>query len=143
MRRAWILLAVLLVAACGGGSNNKRLTHEQLVGKVDKLCADAAKQVKQIPQASGSALHQDERFAFHLLAIQNDFLQKARKLRPPVRDEELWKKALNYDERLHATWGQIHAAAARGDARAVRDASKHLQAIALNPYFKPLGMKGC
>ncbi len=143
MKRAWILLAVLVVAACGGGSSNKRLTHPQFVAAVERLCAQATDQVRQIPAASGTQLHKDERFSFHVLAIQAKFLKDARKLRPPASDEAVWKKALAYNEKLHATWGRIHDAAARGDAAATRAAVQHLQAIAQNPYYRHLGLKGC
>jgi hypothetical protein len=143
VKRAWILLAVLLVAACGGGSNNKRLTHPQFVVAVERLCAQATNQVRQIPAASGSQLHKDERFSSHVLEIQTKFLKDARKLRPPVRDDALWTKALAYNEKLHATWGRIHDAAARGDAAVARAAAQHLQAIAQNPYYQHLGLKGC
>ena len=143
MKRALLLLAVLLVTACGGGSSNKRLTHAEFVAAVDRLCTQATNEVRQIPAASGSQLHKDERFASHVLTIQSKFLKDARKLRPPVRDVALWKKALAYNEKLHATWGRIRDAAARGDAAATRAAAQHLQAIAQNPYYRRLGLKGC
>jgi hypothetical protein len=110
---------------------------------VDRLCAKATNQVRQIPAASGSQLHKDERFASHVLAIQSEFLKDARKLRPPAADAALWKKALAYNEKLHATWRRIRDAAARGDAAATRAAAQHLQVIAQNPYYRRLGLKGC
>ena len=78
-----------------------------------------------------------------MLAIQSKFLKDARKVRPPLSDDALWKKALAYNEKLHATWGRIHDAAARNDGAGVRKAAQHLQAIAQNPYYRHLGLKGC
>jgi len=138
-----VLFVALLVTSCGGGNKNARLTHAEFVSRVDKLCQQATSQVKQIPTASGTSLHQIERFVYHLRTIQMQFLSQAAKLHPPVKDEALWSKALEYDNKLLSTWTQIHEAAVRGDAKAARRLYQHLQTIALNPYFKQLGMTGC
>ena len=142
MRRAVIAipLAVVVLAGCGGGGG--RLSHSDFVKRADELCRTAVAKARAV--AEPQTLSEFPRYLQDLRKIQVRFLADARKLRPPVRDEGDWRRALAFDERVLHQYDLLTGAYRRHDRAAVRRITKRLEALpGRNPYERRLGMKGC
>jgi len=138
-KRFAITVVALLLAGCGGGG---RLSHAAFVKRVDALCKTSIAAAKKVEKPT--SVGQIPRYLEHLRPIQARFLEQARKLRPPERDESLWRQALAFDRRVLHQYDLMTAAARRGDQKEVVRISRRLQALpARNPYERRLGMKGC
>jgi hypothetical protein len=76
--------------------------------------------------------------------IRTHFLDEARKLKPPLKDERDWNRALALDERVLAYYDEMAAAARKGDQNDLRRVTAALRALpAKNPYEERLGIQGC
>jgi hypothetical protein len=134
-----ILLLALALAGCGGGG---RLSHNAFVARVDALCKASVAEVKKVEKPTSAAGL--PRYLADVRPIQSRFLERARKLRPPARDEPVWRQALAFDRRVLHQYDLMGAAARRGDEKAVARIGRGLAALPeRNPYERRLGMKGC
>jgi hypothetical protein len=141
MKRALLSIAVLalLAAGCGGGG---RLSHSAFVKRVNELCKTSIAEAKKVEKPT--SISELPAYLEHLRPIQARFLDQARKLRPPTRDESLWRQALAFDRRVLHEYDLMTAAAKRGDEKEVARISRRLQALpGQNPYERRLGMTGC
>ena len=76
--------------------------------------------------------------------IQAHFLEQARTLSPPLKDEPDWKRALAFDEKVLTYYDEMAAAAKRNDRNNLRRVTANLRALpAKNPYELRLGLQGC
>jgi hypothetical protein len=139
-KRFAITAVALLLAGCGGGGG--RLSHAAFVKRVDELCQTSIAAAKKVEKPT--SVPQIPLYLEHLRPIQARFLDQAQKLRPPARDEPLWRQALAFDRRVLHQYDLMTAAARHGDQKEVARISRRLQALpARNPYERRLGMKGC
>jgi hypothetical protein len=128
-----------LLGGCGGGG---RLSHAGFVARVDQLCKTSIAEAKKVEKPT--SLAELPRYLEHLRPIQARFLDQAQKLRPPKRDEPVWRQALAFDRRVLHQYDLMAKAARHHDQKEVARISRRLQALpAQNPYERRLGMKGC
>jgi hypothetical protein len=137
---ALAFLVVLLVAACGGGGG--RLSHGEFVNRADALCRQSVAELKKLQNPV--SIPQLVTYLKKARPIQRHFLDEARKLKPPVKDEPDWKRALALDDKVLGYYDEMSAAAKRGDQNNLRRVGAALRALpAKNPYEQRLGMTGC
>jgi hypothetical protein len=84
VRRAFLLLlAIVLVAGCGGGS--ERLTREEYAKRADAICAKFSRQEKAVGKVTDVRGLADA--VDRLLPAFDDALKELHKLRPPENEQ--------------------------------------------------------
>ncbi len=142
MTRLVALLALVLLAAACGGGGNQRLSHAEFVRRADALCQASVAELKKIPNPTNITELID--YLKHARPIQARFIDQGRKLKPPLKDQPDWDRALALDEKILGYYDEMAAAAKKGDQNNLRRVTASLQALpAKNPYEQRLGMTGC
>jgi hypothetical protein len=137
-----ILAIAIVLALTGCGGSNKRLSHAEFVKRADALCHASVGKLKQLQNPTN--LSELVTYLKEARPIQARFISDARKLRPPLKDEPDWKRALALDEKVLGYYDEMAAAAKRGDQNNLRRVGAILRALpAKNPYEQRLGLQGC
>jgi hypothetical protein len=112
------VLAVGLVAGCGGGSSSHaKLSHADFVKKADAICADYNKQTAKLPRAN--SYDTIVTYAQQLQKIAKDSVGRFRQLNPPDDERANWKAFARAGDQLIATARQLEQAARRKDSAAL------------------------
>jgi len=112
------VLAVALVAGCGGGgSSNAKLTHDEFVQKADAICADYNKQTAKL----GTPRSYDEiaAYAQKLQQVAADAVGKFKQLNPPADERANWKAFAKSGDELVAVAKQLEQAGRKKDTAAL------------------------
>jgi hypothetical protein len=108
-RAVFLVLALVLLAGCGGGGG-KRLSREEYVSKADAICGKYNQQTKALSNPSN--LTELAAVADKTLPILDNALKDLRKLKPPVDEQATVDKWLDQVANL------------KGDLKDIRDKAK-------------------
>jgi hypothetical protein len=108
-RAAFLVLALVLLAGCGGGGG-KRLSREEYASKADAICGKYNQQTKAL--ANPSNLTELAAVADKTLPILDNALKDLRKLKPPANEQATVDKWLDQVANL------------KGDLKDIRDKAK-------------------
>jgi hypothetical protein len=142
-RASPLLLAILLVAGCGGGSNGQRLTREQYAAKADAVCAKYKQKTDALSRPA--TLSDLAKVSDQVLPLLHDARGELGHLRPPQDEQATATAWLDEFDRITADVEKIRDAAKKNDAAAVQAAAqpalqhnKHANDLATQ-----LGMTAC
>ncbi len=110
------VLAVVLVAGCGGGGS--KLTHTQFVSKANAICADYNARTAKL--AAPNSFDSVVTYASQLRKIAEDDVGKFEKLNPPDEDRANWKAFGKSGDQLIAAAGDLEKAAKDRDAAKIQ-----------------------
>jgi len=141
-RAAFLVLAVVLLAGCGGGGG-KRLSREEYVSKADAICGKYNQQTKAL--ANPSNLAELAAVADKTLPILDNALKDLRKLKPPEDEQATVDQWLGQVEKLKGDLKEIRDKAERSDMQGVEavvpKAQEHNSRS--NQLATQLGLKVC
>jgi hypothetical protein len=136
------LLAVVLVAGCGGGGG-KRLSREEYAAKADAVCRKYNEQTKAIENPTN--LRDLAKVADKTLPILDNALSDLRKLKPPENEQAKVDEWLAQVENLKGDLTEIRDKAKDNDMQGVQavvpKADEHNNRS--NELATELGMKVC
>lgn len=84
---AFSVLAVALVAGCGGGSD--KLSHDEFVDRANAICADYNQRIGAL--GTPNSLDEVVSFAQNARTIAQEDVGKFKDLSPPDEDRDNWK----------------------------------------------------
>jgi hypothetical protein len=118
-----LLLALLLVAACGGSEDDRagRLSHHELVERAGEICERHFDVIARLQQEAGSDLGA---FSRELPRVADEFRSLALDLSALVPPRELEARYRDTIRAIEALAGDLDRAAARaraGDARGMNE----------------------
>ena len=96
MRRAFLLAACLVLAACAGGGS-KRLSREDYAKQADAVCTRFNRQQPALPSLQNVTTAQVARLADRTLPLLDKTIADLRRLAPPKDEQDLadrWLAAL-------------------------------------------------
>jgi hypothetical protein len=142
-RASPLVLAILLVAGCGGGSNGQRLTREQYAAKADAVCGKYKQKTDALSRPaslSGLAAVSDQ-----VLPLLRGARGELSRLRPPESEQATAAAWLDEFDVIVGDIEKIRDAARKNDAAGVRAAAQpalqHNQRS--NELARQLGMTVC
>jgi hypothetical protein len=137
-RASSLLLAIVLVAGCGGGgAAGARLTREQYASKADAICGKYKLQTNAL--ARPSTLTELAKVTDQVLPILDHARSELRKLRPPAREQATADAWLQQFDVIVDDLKKIRDKAAGNDAAAVQSLAQ--AALRDNEHANELGRK--
>ena len=137
------MLAVALVAGCGGGGGGKRLTRDEYATKADAICGKYTQQTKAL--ANPKSLSDLAVVADKTLPILDHAISDLRKLKPPANEQSTVDQWLAQVANLKGDLKEIRDKAKTNDVQGVQavvpQATRHNRAS--NQLATQLGMKVC
>ena len=137
------MLAVALVAGCGGGGGGKRLTRDEYATKADAICGKYTQQTKAL--ANPKSLSDLADVADKSLPILDHAISDLRKLKPPANEQSTVDQWLAQVANLKGDLKEIRDKAKTNDVQGVQavvpQATRHNRAS--NQLATQLGMKVC
>ena len=137
------MLAVALVAGCGGGGGGKRLTRDEYATKADAICGKYTQQTKAL--ANPKSLSDLADVADKSLPILDHAISDLRKLKPPANEQSTVDQWLAQVENLKGDLKEIRDKAKTSDIQGVQavvpKATQHNRQS--NQLATELGMKVC
>lgn len=137
------MLAVALVAGCGGGGGGKRLTRDEYATKADAICGKYTQQTKAL--ANPKSLSDLADVADKSLPILDHAISDLRKLKPPANEQSTVDQWLAQVGNLKGDLKEIRDKAKTNDVKGVQavvpQATRHNRAS--NQLATQLGMKVC
>jgi hypothetical protein len=142
MRILALVLAALVLAACGGGSG--RLSRDQLAARAGKICTKQGETVAQIPRGPANATNAAG-YLGAVLSIVEDGVRQFHKLKPPRDQEATYRAFLRELDRNVDILRTLRAAAAakQREAYVVGLASLHRSRRRIDRLERRLGFTGC
>jgi len=141
-RVSFLLLALVLVAGCGG-SGGKRLTKEEYASKADAICAKYNGEVKKLDNPQN--LSELARVADETLPILDNAITDLKKLNPPAAEQAKADQWLSQVEKLADDLTEIRDRAKDKNMQAVQavvpKAEEHNRRS--NALATELGMSVC
>jgi len=141
-RASFLLLALVLVAGCGG-SGGKRLTKEEYASKADAICAKYNGEVKKLDNPQN--LSELARVADETLPILDNAITDLKKLNPPAAEQAKADQWLSQVEKLKDDLTEIRDRAKDKNMEAVQavvpKAEEHNRRS--NALATELGMSVC
>ena len=95
-RASLVLLTILLVSGCGGGSG-KRLSKQEYASKADAICTRGSQRTKGLQESN---LQQIAAATDQVAGILGDAIRDLRKLKPPKDEQPLADEWLSQVEKL-------------------------------------------
>jgi hypothetical protein len=117
-----VLLAILLVAGCGGSSNGQRLSREQYAAKADAVCSKYKHKTDALSRPAslaGLAAVSDQ-----VLPLLRDARGELGRLRPPESEQATATAWLDQFDLITTDVKKIRDAAKKNDAAAVQAAAQ-------------------
>jgi hypothetical protein len=138
-------LALVLLAGCGGGSN-QRLTKEQYASKADSICAKGNERQKELGNPANITDVADlARVADKTREILDDAIGDLSKLKPPASEQARVDQWLAQVRLLREDLKQIRDKAKQSDLKALQAIAKTSQGHndKANAIATELGMSVC
>jgi hypothetical protein len=142
VKRAAIGLAVLALAACGGGSG--RLSRVELVKRATAICTDQANKVTQIPRGPANATNAAG-YLGAVLSVVEDGVKQYHRLKPPEQEQVAYDAFLRELDQNVDILRTLRAAAAARQRRAYVTglADLHRSRLRINRQERRLGLGSC
>jgi hypothetical protein len=121
-RASPLLLAILLVAGCGGGSNGQRLTREQYAAKADAICGKYKQKTDALSRPATLSDLAD--VSDQVLPLLHDARGELGHLRPPQNEKATANAWLDEFNVVIGDVEKIRDAARKNDTAAVQTAAK-------------------
>lgn len=142
MRRLPLVLAVLALAACGGGSG--RLSQTELEKRATAICTRQANTVLQIPRGPANATNATG-YLGAVLSVVEKGVKQFHALKPPADKQaqyDVFLAALDRNVNILRTL-RAAAAAQQHKAYVVGLANLHRSRLRINRAERQLGLTGC
>jgi hypothetical protein len=141
MRKAACVLAVLVLAGCGGSS---RLSRAELVRRTGKICAEQSRKIAQVPRGPATALNAAG-YLGAVLSVVEQGVKDFHALRPPADLESGYRKLLAELDRNADILRTLRAAAAAKDRRdyELGLGNLHRSRMRIDALERRLGLTGC
>jgi hypothetical protein len=120
-RASTLLLAIVLVAGCGGGSSGPRLTREQYAAKADAICTKYKQKTDALSRPSTLSDLAD--VSDQVLPLLHKAKGELKHLRPPQDEEATANAWLDEFDVIVNDVEKIRDAAKKGDTAAIRAAA--------------------
>jgi chromosome segregation ATPase len=114
----FLLVAIALVAGCGGGGSGTRLTKQEYASKADAICGKYNRQVKDLSNPQN--LSELEKVADQTLAILANAITDLKKLNPPASEQAKADQWLTQVENLEEDLTEIRDGAKDKNMQAVQ-----------------------
>jgi hypothetical protein len=141
MRIGALVLAVLLLAGCGGSS---RLSRAELVRETGKICGDQTRAIAQIPRGPATALNAAG-YLGAVLSVVEKGVRRFHALHPPSALEPRYRQLRRELDRNADILRTLRAAAAANDRkdyeRGLSDLHRSRERI--DALERGLGLTGC
>ena len=121
-RASPLLLAILVVAGCGGSSNGQRLTREQYAAKADAVCGKYKQKTDALSRPATLSDLAD--VSDQVLPLLHDARGELSRLRPPENEQATATAWLDEFDVIISDIEKIRDAAKKNDAAAVRAAAQ-------------------
>lgn len=119
MRQAlFLLVAIALVAGCGGSGSGPRLTKEEYASKADAICGKYNRQVGELSNPQN--LSELEEVADQTLSILANAIKDLKKLTPPASEQAKADQWLSQVENLEEDLTKIRDGAKERSMQAVQ-----------------------
>jgi hypothetical protein len=139
----FLLVAIALVAGCGGGGSGTRLTKQQYASKADAICGKYNQQVRGLSNPQN--LSELEKVADQTLSVLASAIRELKKLSPPASEQAKADQWLTQVENLEEDLTEIRDGAIDKNMQAVQavlpKAEEHNRRS--NALAKELGMTVC
>ena len=142
-RAPYLLLAIVVVAGCGGGSGDGRLTKQSYAAKADAICTKYRMQTGALPNPTNTA--QLVNVVDKTLPILDSALKDLRALTPPADERAAADQWLAQFGKLTNDLRQIRDKAATQDLQGVAAVARRAQRdnAKSNELGTRLGFKVC
>jgi hypothetical protein len=142
VRIAALVLAALLLAACGGGSD--RLSRDELASRASKICTDQLRTIAQIPRGPANPINAAG-YLGAILSVYEQGIKKFHALKPPKDEETTYRAYLRELDRNADILRTLRAAAAAQQLKAyvTGQAALHRSRVRLTALQRQLGFTGC
>ena len=142
MRVATLTLAVVALAACGGGSS--RLSHDELVKRANAICTQQATTIAQIPRGPANAINATG-YLGAVISVYEKAVKQFHGLRPPADDEAAYAAFLGELDRNADILRTLRADAAARQRKAyvIGQANLHRSRVRLASLQRELGFTSC
>jgi hypothetical protein len=142
VRRFTLVLAVVALAACGGGSG--RLSQAELEKRASAICTQQANTVIQIPRGPANATNATG-YLGAVLSVVEKGVKQFHTLKPPADEQAQYDAFLAALDRNVNILRTLRAAAASQQRKAyvVGLADLHRSRLRLNRIERQLGLTGC
>jgi exonuclease V gamma subunit len=114
----FLLVAIALVAGCGGGGSGTRLTKEEYASKADAICGKYNRQVGELSNPQN--LSELEGVADQTLSILANAIKDLKKLTPPASEQAKADQWLSQVENLEEDLTKIRDGAKERSMQAVQ-----------------------
>lgn len=114
----FLVVAIALVAGCGGGGDGARLTKEEYASKADAICGQYNQQVSELSNPQN--LTELEKVADQTLSILTKAIKDLKKLTPPAGEQAKADQWLSQVENLEDDLTEIRDGARDNDMQAVQ-----------------------
>jgi hypothetical protein len=114
----FLLVAIALVAGCGGGGSGTRLTKEEYASKADAICGKYNRQVGELSNPQN--LSELEEVADQTLSILANAIKDLKKLTPPASEQAKADQWLSQVENLEEDLTKIRDGAKERSMQAVQ-----------------------
>jgi hypothetical protein len=142
VRAGALVLAALVLTACGGGSD--RLSRAELASRASKICTQQAATIAQIPRGPANPVNAAG-YLGAVLSIYEKAIKQFHALRPPKDEEATYKAYLGELDRNADILRTLRAAAAAQQPKAyvTGQAALHRSRLRLAALQRRLGFTGC
>jgi chromosome segregation ATPase len=114
----FLVVAIALVAGCGGGGDGTRLTKQEYASQADAICGKYNRQVKELSNPRN--LSELEKVADQTLSILANAINDLKKLNPPASEQAKADQWLSQVENLEEDLTEIRDRAKDRNRQAVR-----------------------
>jgi hypothetical protein len=114
----FLLVAIVLVAGCGGGGSGTRLTKREYASKADAICGKYNRQVRGLSNPQN--LSELEKVADQTLSVLASAIRDLKKLSPPASEQAKADQWLTQVENLEEDLTEIRDGAKDKNMQAVQ-----------------------
>ena len=142
MRAGAVVLALLFLSGCGGGSG--RLSSQALASRASAICIQQARTIAQIPRGPANPVNAAG-YLGAVLSVYEKAIKKFHALKPPRAEDATYRAFLRELDRNADVLRTLRAAAAAKQLRAyvTGQAALHRSRLRLDALQRRLGFTGC
>ena len=137
------LVALLLVAGCGGDSGGGQLSAEELRRQADAICAKYDERFQALGEPSSP--EELETFLAEGIPLFEQQTAELEELNPPDELEDDWNRAMEVQHEGIATIRELRDAVGEGDADRIQELSAEAESSSAesNQLARDLGLETC